>query len=173
MGNILYKLIFPNTGQFYVGSSGYIDRYGSLNYPGQPVIYRDYHNYSRRVRELLRDGEFCYWKVVKEYDTLEESRVAESKLLHKLKDCEWLLNGDPSSGAKEVAKRGKSFGGKQMEGVETSKRKEVGMYSPQWKEITSRPRPQRVGEKWWNNGEKNTLSKEQPGPDWTRGRMKK
>ena len=173
MGNILYKLIFPHTSQFYIGSTGYEHRYGSINKGNSVLKYRHYHQYNHNVRSLLEDGEFCYWMVVKEYDTLELARDAERLALERHKECEWLLNSDPSTGAKVVLEKGNLFGGRQMVGNETMKKTKTGMFSPKWKEMTQRPRPNRVGEKWWNDGEKNTLSKEQPGPNWERGRLKK
>lgn len=42
--------------------------------------------------------------------------------------------------------------------------------SEQWKQNGFKP-PAQTGNIWWNNGEKNTMSKECPGDNWVHGRL--
>ena len=90
---ILYKLIFPSTGQFYVGST----ILGSSRYKGQKLNDTFEWRYAKPhscapVADLFANGEFCYWYVVAEFATKAEARKAEKNLLLKLDGCEWLLN---------------------------------------------------------------------------------
>ena len=91
--HILYKLIFPFIGVFYVGRTSI----GNNRYKGQKLNapfkwkYRKPHS-CEAVADHFATNEFCYWHVVAEFETKEELKQAEKQLLIKLKTCEWLLN---------------------------------------------------------------------------------
>ncbi len=91
--HLLYKLIFPYTGEFYVGRTSI----GAARYKGQKLNspfewrYKKPHS-CKAVADHFATNEFCYWHVVAEFETKEELKQAEKQLLIKLNECEWLLN---------------------------------------------------------------------------------
>ena len=95
MKNFLYKLVFPVSGKLYFGKAASPGRY-LHNKPNQQFV-GPHHNVE--VQNLLDRGEFCYWLVVKEFETQEELEVAEDAYLKKVWSSEnwksrpsWLLN---------------------------------------------------------------------------------
>lgn len=94
MKNFLYKLIFPEANKLYFGRAKTTNRYtGRIN----DAFCDDHHN--KEVQDLLDAGEFCFWHVVKEFETFEELVEAETTWLKKvwksdrIKDRpDWLLN---------------------------------------------------------------------------------
>lgn len=93
MGNILYKLIFPECNALYVGS-GKPDRYRIE--PGSQFS-GTHHN--RQVQALLDAGYFCYFHVVALFEGPLEARAAEEGYIRKVWPTDewstrptWLLN---------------------------------------------------------------------------------
>jgi hypothetical protein len=91
----LYKLIFPNCNQLYVGIASSDLRYCSK--PNSKFTSKHHHN--RFVNKLLKNDEFCYWHVVKEFDDYEKLFEAEQSYLMKVWQSgdfndrpNWLLN---------------------------------------------------------------------------------
>lgn len=76
----LYKLIFPDCNQFYVGIASDESRYCSP--VNSKFTQRSHHN--KKVQKLLRDGEFCFWRVIKEFETWEQLIEAETAYLRKV-----------------------------------------------------------------------------------------
>lgn len=95
MKNFLYKLVFPECGKLYFGRAANEDRYRG-NKPNQQFV-GPHHN--PEVQKLLNQGEFCFFLVVKEFETSEKVETAEDSYLKKVwktDDWEtrprWLLN---------------------------------------------------------------------------------
>lgn len=95
MKNFLYKLVFPVSGKLYFGKAASPGRY-NYNKPNQQFVGP---HPNVEVQNLLDSGEFCYWLVVKEFETQEELEVAEETYLKKVWPSEnwktrpkWLLN---------------------------------------------------------------------------------
>ena len=91
----LYKLIFPNCNQLYIGIASSESRYPAK--PNSRFTLQKHHN--RFVNKLLRNNEFCYWHVIKEFETYEELFEAEQSYLMKVWPSgsfndrpNWLLN---------------------------------------------------------------------------------
>lgn len=100
MKNYLYKLIFPVSGKLYFGRAAHDSRYPN-NKPNEHFV-GPHHNVE--VQNLLDSGEFCYWMVVREFETSEEVEKAEETYLKKVwpsNDWEsrprWLLNRNRSA----------------------------------------------------------------------------
>lgn len=100
MENFLYKLVFPECGKLYFGRAANESRYVG-NKPNQQFV-GPHHN--KEVQNLLDAGEFCFFLVVKEFETFEELCDSEEKFLHrvwKTNDWEtrprWLLNRNRNS----------------------------------------------------------------------------
>lgn len=100
MRNYIYKLIFPESGKLYVGKAANEHRYPN-NYPNQQFI-GPHHNVE--VQNLLDNGEFCYFHVVKVFETTEELNLAEETYLKKVWKTDdwatrprWLLNRSRSA----------------------------------------------------------------------------
>jgi len=95
MKNFLYKLIFPFCNKLYVGKALSKNRY-NWNKPNTQFI-GPHHNVE--VQKLLDQGEFCFFYVVKEFETPEELEEIEDSYLKKVwpnDDWEsrprWLMN---------------------------------------------------------------------------------
>lgn len=96
----LYKLIFPHINQLYVGIASSKSRYSSI--PNSEFTQRSHHN--KYVNKLLRNNEFCYWHIVKEFETYDDLLKAEETYLQKvwksgnfLDRPNWLLNSTNQS----------------------------------------------------------------------------
>ena len=101
MKNFLYKLIFPYCNKLYVGKASNKNRYGTKNKPGEKFI-GPHHNVE--VQKLLDNGEFCFFYVVKEFETTEEVNFAEDTYLKKVWKSDdwvsrpsWLMNRNRNS----------------------------------------------------------------------------
>ena len=100
MENFLYKLIFPYCNKLYVGKAADLRRYGK-NKPGNQFI-GTHHNVE--VQNLLDQGEFCYFHMIKEFETKEKVDQAEDAYLKKVwvtsdwtDRPKWLLNRNRNS----------------------------------------------------------------------------
>ena len=100
MKNFLYKLIFPFCNKLYVGKARDLRRYGK-NKPGNQFT-GTHHNVE--VQNLLDQGEFCYFHMVKEFETKEKVDQAEDTYLKKVwvtpdwsDRPNWLLNRNRNS----------------------------------------------------------------------------
>lgn len=103
MKNFLYKLVFPDCGKLYFGRAANESRYAG-NKPNQQFV-GPHHN--KEVQKLLDEGEFCFFLVVKEFETSKEVETAEDSYLKKVWKTDdwdsrprWLLNRnrDPVGG---------------------------------------------------------------------------
>jgi len=101
MKNFLYKLIFPECGKLYFGKAVNENRYGKNNKPEEKFV-GPHHNVE--VQNLLDAGEFCYFHVVKIFETAEELCASEEKFLKKVWKTDdwatrprWLLNRNRNS----------------------------------------------------------------------------
>lgn len=100
MKNFLYKLIFPESGKLYIGRSTNETRY-SPNKPNEQFS-GPHHNCD--VQTLLDSGEFCYFHVIREFETFDELKSAEDDYLKKVWKTDdwnsrpkWLLNRNRNS----------------------------------------------------------------------------
>lgn len=80
MKNYIYKLIFPESGKLYIGRATNETRYRP-NRPNDTFV-GPHHNVE--VQNLLDNGEFCYFHVVKVFETTEELELAEDTYLKKV-----------------------------------------------------------------------------------------
>lgn len=86
MKNFLYKLVFPVSGKLYFGRAANESRYKG-NKPNQQFV-GPHHN--PEVQNLLDQGEFCFFLVVKEFETSEQVETAEGIYLKKVwKTNDW------------------------------------------------------------------------------------
>lgn len=92
MKNFLYKLVFPFANKLYFGRASSKNRYGTNNKPNSQ-FFGPHHN--KEVQKLLDEGEYCYWRVVKELKNDEDLVELEDTYLNKVwKTDEW--NSRPS-----------------------------------------------------------------------------
>ena len=76
----IYKLIFPECNKLYIGIASSESRYQS---PINSKFTQPTHH-NPDVQKLLNQGEFCYWRVIKEFETFEELKTAEKTYLQKV-----------------------------------------------------------------------------------------
>lgn len=100
MKNFLYKLVFPECGKLYFGRAANKTRYIG-NTPNEQFV-GPHHNIE--VQNLLDAGEFCFFLVVKEFETPELLKTAEETFLKKVWKTDdwtsrprWLLNRNRNS----------------------------------------------------------------------------